>query len=80
MSKNPIPVFTMDKKQHLLFLKWEKEQDKKVSEKQGERFPNYGAIGGAYTFSFTPTSIGMIIKATNCVTKETIDLTVYEDF
>ena len=36
-----------------------------------------GAIGGAYTFEFTPTGIGMLVKV-KCADDTEIDLT--EDF
>lgn len=37
-------------------------------------------IGGRWTYSFTPTSIGMIIEVTDCLTKETEDVSDYESF
>jgi len=39
--------------------------------------PYYGAIGGGLTFSFTPTGLGTVVKVTESLTKETIDLTDY---
>ena len=39
-----------------------------------------GAIGGFLTYSFTPTSIGLVTKVTHAITKETIDLSDYEDW
>lgn len=38
-----------------------------------------GAIGGRYTWSFTPTSIGMVAKVT-CACGEKIDLSDYQDW
>lgn len=38
-----------------------------------------GAIGGAFTFSFTHTSVGIIIKVTH-FKGETLDLTDYDTF
>lgn len=40
--------------------------------------PYYGAIGGAYTFIITPTSLGTVVKIEHAVTKETLDLTDYD--
>ena len=40
----------------------------------------YGAIGGAYTYEFTPTSIGVVVKVRNSVTNAVIDLTDYESW
>jgi hypothetical protein len=42
--------------------------------------PYYGAIGGSDTFSFTPTSIGMVVKVENSYTGDKLDLTKYEDW
>ena len=50
-----------------------KEQD----EKSGGR---YGAIGGAYTYHFTPTSIGVAFMVENTVTKAVLDLSDYESW
>lgn len=50
---------------------WKKQQEKKT---KGE----YGAIGGGYTYEFTPTGLGIIFKVTNAVTKQTLDLTEYD--
>ena len=40
--------------------------------------PYYGVDGGAYLYKFQPTSVGLITKVENVVTKEQIDLTDYE--
>lgn len=37
-----------------------------------------GAIGGRYTYSFTPTSLGTVVKVYDAITKETIDLSDYD--
>jgi len=47
---------------------------------QGEPRPYYGAIGGAYMFSFTATSLGSIVKVENTATGDSIDLSDYEDW
>ncbi len=36
-----------------------------------------GGVGGALTYSFTPTSLGVIVKL-NCVCGDKIDVTEYE--
>ena len=41
-------------------------------------YPYYGAIGGGVTYSFTPTSIGVIVQITETITKEELDLTDYD--
>lgn len=65
---------------------WMKEQDAKVIDRQkgtsvehpGEAY--YGCSGGAYTYMFTPTSIGLVVKVQNGLTGDIIDLTDYEDW
>jgi len=42
--------------------------------------PYYGAINGNLTFSFTPTSIGIITVVKNTMTNNEIDLTDYESW
>lgn len=56
------------------------EQQKKLDEwKKHHKSVYTGAIGGRYTYSFTPTSLGVVIKVTDYVTKEVIDLSDYEN-
>ncbi len=50
------------------------------SVEQGEPQPYYGAIGGAYMFSFTATSMGEIVKVENGATGDAINLRNYEDW
>ena len=38
------------------------------------------AIGGRLTLHITPTSIGIIVKITDCISKQEIDLTEYENW
>lgn len=59
---------------------WIREQDKKVARIQGKPYPNYGSCGGAFTYKFTGTSIGVIVKLSNCITGEKIDLSDYDQF
>jgi hypothetical protein len=40
----------------------------------------YGAIGGALTFSFTPNSIGLGVSVAHGYTKNSIDLSDYENW
>lgn len=39
-----------------------------------------GAIGGRFTYSFTPTNIGLIIKVKDNVDNTEIDVTDYDGF
>lgn len=43
-------------------------------------YPYTGACGGCETYTFIPTSIGMIVKVLNSVTGNVIDLTEYENW
>jgi len=45
---------------------------------RGEPLPDYGCIGGAYTFLITPNSLGIAVKVRNTVSGDEIDLTEYE--
>lgn len=40
--------------------------------------PYYGAMGGGLTYSFTPTGLGVIVKITEAITGEEIDVTDYD--
>lgn len=71
--------------------KWIDEVHKKNAEAQRKETPYYGASGGAFTYSFTPTSLGLVIKVTATVFKrdennkvylseEKLDVTDYEDW
>jgi hypothetical protein len=42
--------------------------------------PYYGTIGGGLTYSFTPTSVGMIIIVKESVTGEELNLTDYDSW
>lgn len=56
------------------------KQNKKLSEWLKEPNQYCGAIGGRLTYSFTPTSIGLLVEVTDNLTKEKLDLTDYDDF
>ena len=43
-------------------------------------YPYSGAIGGSLTYSFTPTSLGVSVTVTDAHTKQSIDLSDYEDW
>jgi hypothetical protein len=65
-----------------------KDQDAKVAESQkdgkfaemGLGLPYYGACGGAYSYIYTPTSIGLCVSIRNNATKEEQNLTDYSDW
>ena len=51
-------TFEITEKQHKKYQKWRRDKVKK----DGELY--VGAVGGAYTFCFTPTGIGEIVEVT----------------
>lgn len=54
----------------------EREQIERLKAWQaGHRSVDPGVIGGRYTFSFTPTSIGPLVKVRDSATGEELDLT-----
>jgi hypothetical protein len=77
-------MFGLDAKQAEKLRAWSAEQDKKVVEKQkgtdveheGEAY--YGCSGGALTYMFTPTSLGLVTEVKNNLTDETINLTDFD--
>ncbi len=39
-----------------------------------------GAIGGRYTYSFTPTSLGLVVKVEDALTGKKLDVTYYNEW
>ena len=68
--------FKLTAKQYQKFKEWNAEQTKIMEDQK----MTSGACGGANSFTFTPTSLGMIITVENCITKQKIDLTEYDNF
>lgn len=72
------PAFYLCKEQSEAIRTWMKEHDETrhaASFKHGQRYS--GAIGGAYTFCFTPTSLGTVAKV-ECSCGERFDVTDYD--
>lgn len=65
-------MFNLTKEEHEKIDKWNKLQDEIVAKIQNSAEPYYGAIGGALTYSFTPTSLGMITKVRHTLTKDVV--------
>ncbi len=61
--------FCLSQAQKLKFKEWAKEN----------RLAYAGAVGGEYTFCFTPTSIGTVIKVKHATGAE-LDLSDYENW
>lgn len=60
-------------------FKLSNEQIVKVNEWMSKHVAQYtGAIGGRYTYSFCPTTLGVLVKITDSVTNEILDVTEYD--
>lgn len=84
--------FHLDKAMFESFLSWQNDVLEKARQKQMaadtdgklKHFlrmidgPYYGSIGGGFTWKITHTSVGTIIKCTEAITGEEIDLTNYD--
>jgi len=89
-------IFTLTETDRQKIIAWAKKQDAtavKMQLKSGvfkddpmtmarlrHGLPNYGACGGAITYHFTPTSLGVVLTVTHGVTKEKLDLTDYDSW
>jgi len=58
---------------------WSQKHDLEKHMEPGETFRYSGAIGGAYTYSFTPTSLGDAVTV-QCTCGEEINVSHYEDW
>lgn len=72
-TQNAAKTFTLTDEEMVKVHKFMKEEDAKTG-------GDYGAIGGAYTYSFTPTSIGVITKVTNGSSNAVLDLSDYDSW
>ena len=57
------------------------EQVAKINEWAKKHSDVYtGAFGGRYSYTFTPTNLGLVTKVYDPITKETLDITDYENW
>lgn len=63
-------MFELTPEQHAKLANW------------ASRFPLKltGANGGRFTYCFTPTSIGLVVKVIDNCTQEQVDLTKYDNW
>lgn len=73
-------MFDLTEQDHERISAWRKEQDEIVKRSQASIVPNYGAIGGELTYSFTPTSLGTVVKVKHGLTYNELDLTDYDSW
>jgi hypothetical protein len=72
-------MFGLNATQSMRLDEWTEELEAKIEAKEGHK-PYYGATGGQLTYMFTPTNLGIVVKVEHCYTKETIDLSEYENW
>lgn len=51
-----------------------------IKKQLDEKPKSVGAIGGRFTYSFTPTSLGTIVTVSDNSTKDSLDLTDYSSW
>lgn len=76
---NFIRCFGLYMEQDEVIHKWMKEHDQAKHLRPGRKTRYAGAIGGAYTYRFTPTSLGTVVKV-KCDCGEEIDVTDYDNW
>jgi hypothetical protein len=73
-------VFALTEEQKEKLGAWADEQHKKDAEKAkaSGRLSVYGASGGAFSYTFTPTTLGMVVKVKNNLSGDELDLTEWD--
>lgn len=69
-------MFELSKEQWDRVGEWIKKHN---VEKHGSEHPYMGAIGGAFTYEFTPTSLGTV-NIVRCACKDKIDVSDYDSW
>lgn len=73
------PGFGLYKEQREAINMWIEEHDKAKHIHGGRKFRYSGAIGGAYTFKFTSTSLGTVVTV-HCSCGEALDVSDYDQW
>lgn len=73
------PAYYLSKEQREVAWDWTRKHDteRHMSADKKHRFT--GAIGGAYTWSFTPTSLG-VVSTLKCACGEKLDVSDYDSW
>lgn len=71
------PMFSLTTKELTKANEWITSHDKEKHIVKGKKFRYAGAIGGAYTWCFTPTTIG-VATTVQCSCGEKINITDYD--
>ena len=64
-------MFKLTKKQAEKLNEWSNQKDLTIYT---------GAIGGRFTYQFTPTSIGVVVRVIDNIDKTEIDLSEYDEW
>jgi len=70
-------MFKLDKSQEEKLKVWMESLPQEVI---GDPDAYTGAIGGRYTYKFTPTGLGVIVVVKDFITKKEINLTDFENW
>lgn len=73
-------MFALTEEQKEKLGVWADEQHRKDAEKAAAsgRLSVYGASGGAFSYTFTPTNLGLIVKVKNNLSGDELDLTEWD--
>jgi hypothetical protein len=67
-------IFSLSSEQVAKFEEWQRE----LAAHYGPRYS--GAVGGRYTFEFTPNGIGVAVRVIDFHTKQELDLTEFDSW
>jgi hypothetical protein len=70
--------FELSPDQQKEFETWQEENDQRLVTSGASL--HAGAIGGRFTFSFTNTSLGTVVKVSDDLAKNELDLSDYESW
>jgi hypothetical protein len=73
------PAYYLSKEQRAAAKEWVEKHDAERHLAPGKKHRYSGAIGGAYTWNFTSTSLG-VISTLACSCGEKLDVSDYEDW
>ena len=75
---DPQPAFYLSKEQREAARQWMHDHDAAKHIPPGKKFRYSGAIGGAYTWCYTGTSIGVVVTV-ECACGEKFDVSDYDN-
>jgi hypothetical protein len=74
-----ITGFQLDADEVGRIMAWQEEQDR-ILVRLGKDLNEVGASGGRFTYSFTPTSLGVVVTVEDHLTNNKVDVTDYESW